>query len=211
MFDIINTLTEKDVKENFVAVGSYVSKHKNVPDHSVLVIKYNDEIFQFHYDSKCILLDGVYNNDCFHKITDTINPVLIPSFIVWCKKIMKNANPRYGYFYSGEYYDVNGIHFSDKEISETMTCTGFCLNVLKGFLEDDYLQYSDWNTPSYPSVTYLDRYSAHYKLDKNKISESHRRISPIELLCSAYFVDLPIKKSQVDLKLDEVTSYLKNY
>tara|TARA_R110002020_G_scaffold261331_2_gene475669 strand:+ start:1636 stop:2268 length:633 start_codon:yes stop_codon:yes gene_type:complete len=210
LFDIINTLTEKDIKENFVAIGSYVDKDK-VAAHSVIVIKYNGSIKHIHYDSKEILFDDIYNVCCFHKITDTINPALIPSFIVMCKIVMEKANPRYGYFYSGEYYDQNGIHFSEKAISETMTCSGFCLNILKGYLEEDYLSYKEWSTPTYPTKDYLERYANHFDLNLDDISESHRRISPLELLSSAYFSNLPITKSQVDSKVDETAEYLKNY
>lgn len=210
MFDIINTLTEKDVKENFVAIGSYVNENK-IAAHSVLVISFNDEIKHIHYTGSNILFDDIYNESCFHKITDTINPALIPAFIVMCKRVLKKANPRYGYFYSGEYYNQNGIHFSEETISETMTCSGFCLNLLKGFLEEDYLLYTDWSTPSFPTKEYLENYAIRYKLDKDKISDSHRRISPLELLSSAYFIDLPITKSQVSLKVDETEEYLRNY
>ncbi|SOU86795.1 conserved hypothetical protein [Tenacibaculum dicentrarchi] len=210
MFDIINTLTEKDVKNDYVAIGTYINTEK-IPAHSVLVIKYNNTINHFHFTSKEILYDEVYNNTCFHKITETIKPELIPSFIMMCKRILKKANPRYGYFYSGEYYDTNGIHFSEKTISETMTCSGFCINVLKGFLEKDYIVYTDWNTTSFPTQDYLERFANHFNIDKDKISESHRRISPLELLCSGYFSNLPIKKKHIDLKIDETSEYLLKY
>lgn len=210
MFDIINTLTEKDIKENFVAIGSYVND-EGIAEHSVLVIKYQDDLRHFHFTGREILFDTVSGINCFHKITETINEKLIPSFIVMCRRVLKTANPRYGYFYSGEYYDLNGIHFSDKEISETMTCSGFCLNILKGFLEEDYLLYSDWNTPSYPTADYLERFANHFDLDIDKISESHRRISPLELLCSGFFQNLPITKIEVDSKIDETAEYLANY
>lgn len=210
MFDIINTLTEVDIKDNFVAIGCYIDQDK-IPMHSVLIIKYNNILKHIHYDSKNVLLDDIYNKNCFHKITETIDSELIPSFIVMCNRVIKNANPRYGYFYSGEYYDSNGEHFSEKVIAETMTCTGFCLNILKGFLEKDYILYNEWNTPSYPTKEYLERFANHFKIEKDKISESHRRISPLELLCSGYFSSLPIKKHQIDLKIDETSDYLLNY
>lgn len=210
MFDIINTLTEVDIKNDYVAIGSYIDPEKT-PCHSVLIIKYNDSINHFHFTGKEILYDGTYNSNCFHKITETINPELIPSFIMMCRRIMKTANPRYGYFYSGEYYDTNGIHFSEKTISETMTCSGFCLNVLKGFLEKDYILYTEWNTTSHPAQDYLESFANRFNIDKDKISESHRRISPLELLCSGYFSNLPIRKNEIDSKIDETSEYLFNF
>ena len=128
-----------------------------------------------------------------------------------CRRIINKANPRYGFFYSGEYFDKDGNHFSDKAIGQTMTCSGFCINVLKGFLEKDYLVYEDWNTPSFPTTDYLQNYALRYNLDIDKIAESHRRISPLELLCSGYFSLLPISKNQIDSKLFETQEYLQNY
>lgn len=210
MFDIINTLTEKDIKENFVAIGSCINE-QGVATHSVLVVKYQSELKHIHFTGREILFDTISDNTCFHKITETINEELIPSFIVMCNRVLKTANPRYGFFYSGEYYDLNGVHFADKEISETMTCSGFCLNILKGFLEEDYLLFNEWNTPSYPTEDYLERFANHFDLDIKKISESHRRISPLELLCSGFFQTIPISKNEIDSKIDETSEYLKNY
>ncbi|AKH95402.1 hypothetical protein [Elizabethkingia anophelis] len=213
MFEIINTLTENDIKEEFVAIGSCIDGEGNAY-HSVLIIRYKGESFQFHYTgnpSIGILFENTVYSSCFHKITDTINPRLIPAFIAMCKRVMKTATPRYGYFYSGEYYDNSGNHFSDKEVGETMTCAGFCINILKGFLENDYIYYQDWTSESHPTEGYLDFYCSKYSIDKDKIAESHRRISPIELLCSGFFSNLPIRKVQIDCKIDEVQDYLKNY
>lgn len=207
MFEIINTYTEQHVKDDFVAIGSYINGDKT-PEHSVIVINYNNEINHFHFTGKSVLYDEVYNEDCFHIVIKNIDSKLLPSFIVMCKRILKKANPRYGFFYSGEFYDASGTHFSDKQISETMTCSGFCLNVLKGFLEKDYIEYTDWNATSYPTENYLEWFANRFGIDKDKISESHRRISPLELLCSAYFLKLPIRKKQIDSKLDEAQQYL---
>ena len=146
----------------------------------------------------------------FHKRTETIHKEEIPAFIAYCNSIKKNANPIYGYFYSGEYYDNKGIHFSEKSIGERMTCVGFCMNVLKGFLENDYLKYTDWDSSSH-STDYLLKYAEKYNLDVASIQESHRRISPIEILTSGFFHNIPISKIEIDSKLTEVKEYLLNY
>ncbi len=213
MFEIINTLTEVDIKNEFVAIGSYVDDN-GIPAHSVLIIRYQNQNYQYHYPGipgVGFLFDNNIPKTCFHKITNTIDEKLIPSFIVMCRRIINKANPRYGFFYSGEYFDKDGNHFSDKAIGQTMTCSGFCINVLKGFLEKDYLVYEDWNTPSFPTTDYLQNYALRYNLDIDKIAESHRRISPLELLCSGYFSLLPISKNQIDSKLFETQEYLQNY
>lgn len=213
MFEIIHTLTEVDLKDEFVAIGTYVDDN-GTASHSVLIIRYQNNNYQYHYPGSPgvgILFDINIPNSCFHKITHTIDERLIPSFIIMCRRIMNKANPRYGYFYSGEYFNQDGSHFSEKAIGETMTCSGFCINVLKGFLETDYLIYEDWNTPSFPTENYLQNFALRYNLDIGEIEKSHRRISPLELLSSAYFSILPIRKEQIDLKVNETQEYLRNY
>lgn len=209
MFEIIKTLNEEDIKDDFVAIGNLIDESKE-PFHAALIIKYNSNLFEFHYTSKSIEFDSI-NNDYFHKITKTIHQAEIPAFIAYCKSIKKNAKPIYGYFYGGEYYDNNGNHFSEKTTGERMTCVGFCLNVLKGFLEKDYIKYADWDSSSHNNEDYLEKYAEKHELDINDIQESHRRISPIEILTSAFFNNIPISKNEIETKLDEVKEYLLNY
>jgi hypothetical protein len=220
MFEIINTTSEEDVKDEYVAIGTYVSDLR-IPQlqsgtayHSLLIIKYKGEIWQFHYTGDStygIIFDQEIDTKCFHKITNTIDVKLIPSFIMMCKRILKNANPKYGYFYSGEFYDLNGQHFSESKIGERMTCSGFCINVLKGFLEEDYLVYTDWNSTSHETENYLKDFCNLRGLDIFEIEGSHRRISPLELLCSGYFTKLPITKEQINSKIGSTEEYLRNY
>ncbi|WP_395077593.1 hypothetical protein [Flavobacterium sp.] len=208
MFEIINTLKEEDITENFVAIGNLINENKE-PYHSALIIKYNSDLIQYHYTGSEIELRNI-DFEYFHKRTKTIHKEEIPAFIAYCKSIQKNANPIYGYFYSGEYYDNNGEHFCKKEIGERMTCVGFCLNVLKGFLEVDYLKYNDWDSSTH-SNEYLIKYAEKHNLDILKIQESHRRISPIEILSSGFFYNTPISKIEIDSKVDEIKEYLINY
>lgn len=208
MFEIINTLNEEDINDDFVAIGNLINKDRE-PYHAALIIKYNSNLLQFHYTSLNIEFNEV-NYEYFHKRTSTIHKEEIPAFIAYCNSIKKNANPIYGYFYSGEYYDNDGIHFCDKAIGERMTCVGFCLNVLKGFLENDYIKYTDWDSSSH-SNEYLLKYAKKHNLDIELIHSSHRRISPIDILTSGYFYNIPITKIEIDNKLPEVSEYLSNY
>lgn len=208
MFEIINTLNEQDISEDFVAIGNLINGDK-VPFHAALIIKYNSILFQYHYTSSDIEFEEV-DYEYFHKRTKTIHKEEVPAFIAYCNSIKKNANPIYGYFYSGEYYDNKGVHFSEKTIGERMTCVGFYINVLKGFLEDDYLKYTDWDSSSH-STDYILKYADKHKLDVASIQESHRRISPIEILTSGFFYNIPIPKTDIDNKLTEVEEYFLNY
>ena len=210
MFEVVRTLHEDDIKDDFVALAVQVTTQGD-PWHSGFVISYNGEIYFYHFEVPGIKFETLTLEDCFHKITDVIDERLIPSFIVMCKRVLKTANPEYGYFYSGEYYDEYGNHFSKSKMDQIMTCTGFCLNILKGFKGVDYVKYKDWQTPDYPYPEYVNVYADINNLNVDDIIEFHRRVSPLEILCSAYFKDLPISKLQIDTKSDEVETYLKGY
>ena len=162
MFEIIRSLKESDFDKDYVAIGNLIDNDIE-SYHSAFIIQYESELFLFHYTGINIEYEAV-NGDYFHKINEKILPKEIPAFIAYCKTIKKRANPIYGYFYSGEYYDLNGEHFGDKNLGECMTCVGFCLNVLKGFLEKDYIQYSDWTEDSHNDKDYLESFCAKYIL-----------------------------------------------
>lgn len=206
MFEIVRTLKESDRNNDFVALGFYDNQGIN---HATIIIKYNSLLYQFHFAGKEIDFSYVCY-DFFHKITDTINANLTPAFFAYCRHIKKKANPKYGYFYSGEFYDKDGTHFADKPIGERMTCVGFCLNVLKGFLEEDYIYYQDWDENSHTELDYLINYAQRHNLKIEDISESHRRITPLELITSGFFINTPIKKSNIDSKIESVREYIYN-
>lgn len=206
MFEIVRTLKEADRNCDFVALG--LGHTVDGGTHSTIIINYESTLYQFHFTGKIEFCNVCH--DFFHKITDTINTKLTPSFYAYCRRIEKKANPIYGYFYSGEFYDKNGTHFADKPIGERMTCVGFCLNVLKGFLEEDYILYQDWDETSHNYSGYLIKYAEKYNLNIEEISNSHRRITPLELITSAFFTNIPIKKLNIDSKIDQVQEYIYN-
>lgn len=202
MFDIVRTLKETDRVCDFVAIGY---QGANFYTHAAIIIKLDSKLYQFHF------LDGIelteVEDDFFHKITETIDSRLLPSFYAYCRRILKNANPKFGFFYSGEYYNKAGEHFSTTNLGERMTCVGFCLNVLKGFLENDYIQYTDWDESSHIDIpNYVLEFAHEHGLNVEDIRGAHRRITPLELISSAFFVDIPIKKVDVDSKIEYVRS-----
>lgn len=207
MFELKNTISKEETEEQFVAIGCWVDKD-GYPFHSLIIIKYLGKIYQLHYYGSIIIEEQI-KDYTFHKITYTINKVLVPSFIAMCKNVQKTASPNYGFFYSGEYYDIDGVHFSEKNIGEVMTCSGFCINVLKGFLEKDYIKYEEWKSNSHSVENYLEKYSEQNNIDIENIEQSHRRISPMELLCSAFFKDVPIQKVQIDSMIPTVQDILE--
>ena len=207
MFDIIRSKEESDRVTDFVAIGNIVRNGKST--HAAFVIQYEKVLYEFHYTSTSVELSEIIG-DYYHKITETISPDEVPAFIAYCKNIQKNANPVYGYFYSGESYDLNGKHVAESGLGEIMTCVGFCLNVLKGFLEEEYLVFSEWNAETHDSIGYLESFCEYHGVDPSKIADSHRRITPRECLASCFFHDLPIPKQKIEDKLVEVDQFFSN-
>ena len=205
MFEIVNSLYGSDRITNFVALGNLLGENAH-SYHSAFVIKYDNKLLEYHYTGKAIEYNELERN-YFHKITDTIDPDEIPSFIAQCMNIQKKANPKYGFFYGGESYDQDGNHFSENDLGQRMTCVGFCLNVLKGFLEEDYIQFKDWTEDSHNEETYLTDFCAEHGINPNDVAPFHRRITPRELLISGFYIDLPITKAQIDIKQEEVQEY----
>ncbi len=204
MFEIVRSLFESDRESDFVGIGNLTDEKDSY--HAGFVIRYQKKLYEFHYSGTEIEFIPL-ENDYYHKITDTIIPEEIPAFIAQCQNIKKKANPKYGYFYSGESYDSDGNHLNSIDRGERMTCVGFCLNVLKGFLEEDYLEYSDWTSESHKKEGYLAWYCDKYKLDSKKLQSSHRRITPRECLTSCFYNRLPIRKSDIDKKINDVNEH----
>lgn len=207
MFPITKSLSESDRSSDYVALANLHVNH--VPSHSAILIQHKQSRYLFHYTGYNIVYSNV-DDEYFHRVTDTIIPDEVPSFIAMCKNILRKANPKYGYFYSGESYDLTGNHLSEKDLGERMTCVGFCLNVLKGFLEEDYIEFADWTSKSHKEDGYLERYCERHKLNIDAIKASHRRVAPRECLASAFFTNLPIRKVQIDEKVLELNGYFKN-
>ncbi len=200
MFEVVRSLDFSEKNSAFVALGYYVSN--DIP-HAGLVIKYNDINRQFHYTGSTIEFEGLYL-DFFHKITETINISEVPAFIAHCNNIKKRANIRYGFFYSGDYFDSVGNHFGNSDLGQTMTCVGFCLSTLKGFLEDDYILFTDWDFDEDFRPGYLEAFCKKYSVDLEKVKSSCRRITPGQFLASGFFQDTPIRKSQIEDKYFEI-------
>lgn len=207
MFPITRTLSESDRSDDYVAFGVLINPNTG-PYHSSFIIQFENELHLCHYTGRSIEF-GEVNDDYFHRVSGVVEANEVPAFISFCKNVTKKANPRYGFFFSGESYDkITGKHLSNKDLGEFMTCVGFCLNIINGFLEEEqYLKFEDWNTNSHSEPGYLDWFCNKHGLDKSKIQTSHRRITPIECLSSAFFDELPISKHKIDSKIPYVKEY----
>ncbi len=206
MFEIVRS-KEVSIQYDFVAIGNIIDK-AGVARHSGFVIKYGEQFFDFDFNGSLIEFKPL-SKEYFHIYTATISPNEVPSFIAQCKNILKKANPQFGYFYSGESYDPAGNHHSNSPFGEAMTCVGFCLNVLKEFLDTDYIQYEDWTDKNIYHSDWLWDYVRIHGIDEALVRREYRRISPIELLASAFFNQLPISKKSIDSKIGYIEDYFK--
>ncbi len=199
-----------DTEQDFVGIG--LLNEGDIATHSGLIIKYRSKVYEFHYTGREILLEQLGMN-FYHKIILIIPSFEIPALMKMAQNVQKYAKPNYGCFYSGGIYDADGNHFSNIA-GQYMTCVGFCLNVLKGFLLEDYLNYDDWDKTTAEGFMEQDDYFTYfiqkYNLDAEKFSQSLRRITPLEMLTSSFFENLPIGKANIDKHKHEVESYLKN-
>lgn len=205
MFEICRTKFESDQNTDFVAIGNLVDDNGKKSSHAAFIIQFEDELFEFHYTGRNVEYSPI-KRDYYHKITYTILPEEVPSFIALCKHLVKTSKPIYGFFYSGEFYNDEG-HQHHTELGERMTCVGFCLNVFKTFLEEDYIQFQDWNGDTEDWKEYLEDYCIKNNLDPSRIKESVRRITPRECLTSCFFNILPIRKADIDNKIKDVNNH----
>ncbi len=205
MFEICRSKTESDKISDFVAIGNLVSNEDFKSYHAAIIIKYDEILYEFHYTSKTVELVPI-KRDYYHKVTNVILAEEVPSFIALCKQIEKSAKPIYGMFYSGEFYK-DGVHNHDIKVGERMTCVGFCLNVFKTFLEEDYIEYEDWGEESLPYTEYLTEYCKMNGLNPKNLTESARRITPRECLTSCFFDKLPISKAEIHSKIEDVNQH----
>ena len=209
MFEIVRSKYESDLTTDFVAIGNLVSQDSLLSTHAAIIISHGGLLWEFDYDGVNINLQ-ILEMDYFHKITNTIIPDEVPAFVAMCNKIKEKANPIYGFFYNGEYYNRETFHHTHStDFVEVMTCVGFCLNVLKTFLEEEYLVYEEWNLNSEKWIKYLEDFCSKNNLDPSKVKQHLRRITPRECLTSCFFTDIPISKSNIESKIQDVNYHFK--
>jgi hypothetical protein len=94
-----------------------------------------------------------------------------------------------------------------------MTCVGFFINVIKGFLESkEYFSYDDWEESTIENLdVYFDNFIKTNKIPSDKVDlfkRNFRRISPSDIITSVYIDDLPITKKAVDEIISDVKHVL---
>lgn len=213
-----------DTSSNFAAAAVHVNEH-GIATHAGIVICYNNDTFLFHYTGQAILMDKIdtINEWYFYKKLKIIDTSLIEAFYYHCKIIERDALPKYGFYFGGSFYE-NGQYFSELGMPEVMTCVGFCLNVILGFLEEDvFFEFDGWNPlapneilPLGGGITVGDFFNRFFVL-KNNFTESEidefrrnfKRITPLEYITSGFITILPITKVDIDKYISLLDECLK--
>lgn len=195
---------ETDLEDNMVGAAIFINPDKT--QHAAIFLRYKGDSKLFHFTGKSVIIEDVSGmEDYYLKNLDFLPAILLPAFITQSELILEKAQPEFGYFYEGSIYDENGDFISPNDAPEYMTCVGFCLNVIKGFLSDqDFFQYEDWDEKSLVGKmehveSFLSKVKEsypHIKLDDFKANL--RRILPIEYVAGAFSKDIPVRKDFTD-------------
>lgn len=183
--------------------------------HVGLIIHCEEGYYLFHFDGQNIEIEEEPVGWYFHKTLDFILPEFCNQFLGHCKKIKEKAKPKFGLFYPGSYYNENGEYYSESGLEEYMSCVGFCINVIKGFIEaDEYFRYEDWTNVDFKKK-YIEEFIIEYKkikpdITEDLIADNIRRITPPEYLASAYLDDLPIRRVEVRQLINNVVQAIKD-
>jgi hypothetical protein len=197
---------------NFVGIATYIDD-TGYAYHSGLIIKYEDKALLFHYTSVEVATITLPHRGqkIVCKNLDFIIEDEVRAFYVHCSQIQQNAKPSFGFFYAGDYYDKNGNYFSASSMQEYMTCVGFCISVVTGYIEGhDYFVHDDWDEGAYTDIhfespeDYFEVFLAQVKkgnpnveIDEKLFRKNLRRITPTEYTASGFVSKPPIRKAQL--------------
>jgi len=221
-------VTTKEIEESIIRterqgtpatfVGAAVELDKDGDAvHSGIVIFNGNECKLFHFTGRDVRLvestdsDWRNRNWYYHKVIDRIDEEEIEAFLSFCRNISKKATPRYAFYYDGHAkYTPTGDYIYTSVKGQYMTCVGFCLNVLHGFIDDgQYLDPSTWpvtdETEQENYEDFLETLRKHdVEFDNNVIKVGFKRISPSEFLSSAFLDMKPIVYDDIKPLTDQV-------
>jgi hypothetical protein len=195
---------EANYDGNFVAIAVQI-KDDSVY-HAGVLISSDEGTYLCHFDATSVHVEEPPKEEWyFYKVFSFIDPTLVNAFLAHCKVVQKESFPVFGAYYDGSYYDHTGTYFSKISRTEFMTCVGFCVNLIKGFLSHEHevevFHYKDWSTASL-SPTYLNNFIKTLKLhnpdvDVNSLTDNIRRILPVEFISAAYLKKMPFRKAKI--------------
>lgn len=206
-----------DFPQAIVGAAVVLDEH-GFPGHAGIVVIENDTRKLFHYTGTHVELVNIDTYaHCYFKSLYFVKSALIPSFLSYCEIVLVEARPQYGFFYSGSLYDMEGNFKAPGDFPEYMTCVGFCLNVLQGFLPDDNLiDYEGWDgtTLNLPE-SYVNRHISEVHQQNpgiliDDILRNLRRIYPIDYFAGSFSTDIPITKHYTDTIVPQLLGYFQS-
>lgn len=194
-----------NLPENFVSAAVLLDDNNN-PTHAGIIVNYQNTAHLLHYTGSEVLLENV-NTICYYNPFSFIKKGLVKSFLAHCSVVRKEARPHYGYFYCGSNYDSEGNFQSPGDMPEYMTCVGFCINVIQGFLEgESFIEYNDWTAEGnlgrhegYINDFLQKVVSDNPNIDISFFRANLRRIYPVEYFAASYVNSLPVRKASTDI------------
>lgn len=201
-------------KNNFAAAAVGLNRHGEAV-HAGIIINFNESLSLFHYNGQMVLFEDVPLAWYFHKDFLFVDDFLVESFLAHCQMANETAHPKYGFVFPYSFYR-DKVYFSEDNIPEYMTCVGFCLNVIQGFLLDEkFIDYEGWDIDSIKKEGWAIEFIEKFRINNPQFSEDDikkylKRVSPDEYLAASFFNKMPIEKSQIDIIIDDVRSVLKD-
>lgn len=195
---------EEEDDSELVGAAASVSRKGEVL-HAALFTRFEGDSKVFHFTGEAVVYEDADSaSRHFYKELLFIPSELVPSFVAHCELISENAKPIYGYFYSGSsLYDENGNFLDAGVLPESMTCVGFCLNVLKRYLGgNDLVAFQDWTHDTAPD-DYIDGFYEKVKESRPTLTEEEfkrgvRRILPLEYFTASCSDEVNVSKSYID-------------
>jgi hypothetical protein len=203
-----------DLPEDMVGAAMLINPDGS--QHAAIFLRYQGDSKLFHFTSKSVIIEDVSGLDDYYlKNLHFLPAILLPSFLTQCDLILEKAQPKYGYFYEGSLYDENGDFKSPGNSPQYMTCVGFCISVIKGFLSDEeFFEYTDWDESTLSDK--MEHVEAFLKkvqetnpnIDMDSFIPNLRRITPIEYVAGGYSDSLPVRKAFTDAIVDDLQKIL---
>jgi hypothetical protein len=209
-------LCDSELHEDFIAICVQVDAQGHAK-HNGIVICYDEKLYYFHFNGNVhyeeLDIDNLPNDLYINKIR-IFGDGIVLSFMAYCEILKDEVSPEYGFVFQDSFYNGDGTYYSESNLPDITTCVGFCINVIRGFLYKNkkYIEIDDWDNSTIDSLPY----DFQYLLDSIKIQleqianatdqtilqsikdNNFKRIKPSELTCSAFFEDLPIRKTSID-------------
>lgn len=211
----LKNITDSSIENDFVGIYGELDESGDC-EHVGLIIRYNSNTHLFHFNRAGIHLEPFNTSDdtlkYYKKLSLFSHKEEVVSFLGHCqylKKTIPNNITRNNYLLDPSYFSSTNQSFLVDSTSNLVvtTCVGFCIKVIDGaMLDNNYINLDDWDesslSESYRTRTlqYLDKIAIEEgKTLTDLFNESDiKRITPAELVSSAFFEDHAITKDSID-------------